>query len=804
MRGNSVNALFVLFSGALLSKEVDSCVSLNADVSHTSVALATCDAPATVTWSLAGGVSAESASSIVDIVVVIDESGSVKSGCYNPGTLDCYNDEKSFTINLVNTLAMDAELFNPNGLAGYVEFATNVNGYDTHDNFVGFETAVNGLSHSGGQTALGAAINQGRTMLEAVPDRATHKQVLVVITDGVENRGGDPTAEANAARTAGIAVYAVGVGNVSQATMLGVAGSSSNYFPVSDFSALNDALIADIVELIEVPCATNAELDIQLGPEVVLYGAPVVSEGTLVHVGDSMNWQLDSVGSGAPKTLTYAVDICSCDRLGDIDIHTAAVYTDSELHVVDLTSTLDMEVAVLDNVEPLVCSTPTPAPTLAPTAPPTPAPSTVAPTPAPTDWLELNESSVLQGRWVARVADCMEEGPWGEKLRDGLERAFGVSDVQVDGSTCEAISEGTRRGRRLTADDEAEVVGYEQASTWSTTFLSGAIAGSSSTQCAKSLLSFTQFDRFALVAEELGLDLADCEVSAISFSQSTDSPLVKNLDTSAAKGALIAISRGTVGSDGYGSSANPYGMFALALLVLLAAWGILVAGLLKARQWKQQSHQPERKFRKYKHEALVNHDDESLKKDRLAEEWGIEGYDQGSDCDTCSSVAATEPEEEPEEEELFVANRPSPLAKMSEGFSWLTSPFNKNHPTEANQESPKARRPFSGSTCGSNPLYRDSPRVIRDRDDATGTAADAVAVPQRLKPQLVDIIDDLDFDTEQHTGSGKGYSQEDPNPFALVNQIESQPSPRGSRIMTPNQAYHHHLRFGSGLSNLST
>lgn len=61
----------------------------------------------------------------IDISVVVDESGSVKTLC--SGTLDCYNDERNFAMELVTLLNAEVGLFGKGGTAFYMEYSSTVN-----------------------------------------------------------------------------------------------------------------------------------------------------------------------------------------------------------------------------------------------------------------------------------------------------------------------------------------------------------------------------------------------------------------------------------------------------------------------------------------------------------------------------------------------------------------------------------------------------------------------------------------------------------------------------------------------------
>lgn len=61
----------------------------------------------------------------MDVSVVVDESGSVKTLC--KGTLDCYNYERHFATELVARLNAEVDFFSKGGTAFYMEYSSAVN-----------------------------------------------------------------------------------------------------------------------------------------------------------------------------------------------------------------------------------------------------------------------------------------------------------------------------------------------------------------------------------------------------------------------------------------------------------------------------------------------------------------------------------------------------------------------------------------------------------------------------------------------------------------------------------------------------
>ena len=69
------------------------------------------------------------------------------------------------------------------------------------------------IPHEGGETNTGAALRIARQLVfnEDNGDRSGTADIVVLVTDGKENRGFDAEVEAEALKRAGVAIFAVGV-----------------------------------------------------------------------------------------------------------------------------------------------------------------------------------------------------------------------------------------------------------------------------------------------------------------------------------------------------------------------------------------------------------------------------------------------------------------------------------------------------------------------------------------------------------------------------------------------------------------
>lgn len=133
----ATRALLVLFVGLVVDQEVDSasCVDFTSTVDgagdpgpgsgaclpYNVEVTASAD---TVLLSDASAAAVELAPAM-DVFVVVDESGSVKTLC--SGTYDCYQNEKDFATELITLLNAAVGFFDKGGTALYMEYSRGVN-----------------------------------------------------------------------------------------------------------------------------------------------------------------------------------------------------------------------------------------------------------------------------------------------------------------------------------------------------------------------------------------------------------------------------------------------------------------------------------------------------------------------------------------------------------------------------------------------------------------------------------------------------------------------------------------------------
>ncbi|XP_066100764.1 collagen alpha-6(VI) chain [Saccopteryx bilineata] len=195
---------------------------------------------------------------VLDIVFVIDSSGSIDENEYNI--------MKDFMTDLVKKadVGKNKVRFGALKYAAYPEVLFYLNDHDTKSGVI---SAIQNDRSIGGSTYTAEALRfsnhmfteaQGSRLQQGVP------QVLIVITDGESHDADKLNATAKALRDKGILVLAVGIAGANAAELLGMAGSSDKYFFVETFGNLTGIfsdVSASVCTFSQVDCESE-ELDL--------------------------------------------------------------------------------------------------------------------------------------------------------------------------------------------------------------------------------------------------------------------------------------------------------------------------------------------------------------------------------------------------------------------------------------------------------------------------------------------------------------------------------------------------------------
>ena len=278
----------------------------------------------TVTLTLDGESSTQSTPT--DLVLVLDESGSISSTEF--GQL------KSFASSVVTAVAADG-LFTNGGKIGVVGFAS---GSETVIGLSASQAAVQaeitGNPQSGGTTCISCGLNQASSVMG--PDDPSRNQLVIVITDGQPNPG-DPTAAAATSLQAKAEVFAVGVGDgISQATLETIASgaAATNTFAVGGFGSLA-ALLQTLVAAVVIPGATHPSVTVTLDAGWDLVPGSVTATLGATVSGESVGGFTVSRADLGDENLviTYGIkpEGAPC---GPLNVNSSVTYTDDEPGVV--------------------------------------------------------------------------------------------------------------------------------------------------------------------------------------------------------------------------------------------------------------------------------------------------------------------------------------------------------------------------------------------------------------------------------------------------------------------------------------
>ncbi|MEU4390713.1 VWA domain-containing protein [Kribbella sp. NPDC023855] len=263
-----------------------------------------------------------------DLVLVLDESGSIDSGEFSQ--------LRNFADDVVEAVADDG-LFANGGRAAVVGFSTGAHtviGLSTDETAV--RNAITSNPQATGTTCISCGLNQANTVLG--PDDPARNQVVIVITDGNANSG-DPTGSAAASLQGKATVFAVGVGDgVSQSTLETIASGpgADNTFSVGGFGDLA-ALLQTLVAAVSVPGATNPTIAVTLAAGWNLVPGSIAANLAGSTIGaitpDGFTW---SRGNLADEDLVITYQIkhegAPC---GPLPVNSSVAYHDDENAVVN-------------------------------------------------------------------------------------------------------------------------------------------------------------------------------------------------------------------------------------------------------------------------------------------------------------------------------------------------------------------------------------------------------------------------------------------------------------------------------------
>jgi Mg-chelatase subunit ChlD len=185
-------------------------------------------------------------SNSVDLALVLDMSGS---------TDDSHDMELDMARRLVDRLDLQSSTLGGGSRVALVTFAASSTvqfALDTYNDKAALLEAFNIItpSEEGTCTRSALALMQSDVFNASRGDKSGVANVAVIITDGRSNIQQDETlSAAAAARKAGTTIYVVGVSDVNEVELMGIAGTPINYWPATNEQLASDAVNSIVARL---------------------------------------------------------------------------------------------------------------------------------------------------------------------------------------------------------------------------------------------------------------------------------------------------------------------------------------------------------------------------------------------------------------------------------------------------------------------------------------------------------------------------------------------------------------------------
>ena len=292
-----------------------------------------------------------------DIVLILDRSGSMAGSAL----ANLKNGAKAF-IDIIGAAtggAQDGQIGSGSRI-GIVSFAgTAVQDTQLITSVDDLKAAVDALS-ADGNTNHADAFAKASDLL-APP--STNAKVMVMFTDGNTTAGPNPSPIAEAARAAGVVIYAIGLSGSDGVDVSALedwaSKPASAYVAVTPDDAELEEIFADLARNISKPGATNIVITDKISPCFMIMSVSMPTKGTASLLDNtSVQWKIDELGvsqsEGAVLEFTVRhIGPCS----GTVEVNESITYSDTEGNVVNFPSPeLDVDCDIV--VQPEHCPKP--------------------------------------------------------------------------------------------------------------------------------------------------------------------------------------------------------------------------------------------------------------------------------------------------------------------------------------------------------------------------------------------------------------------------------------------------------------
>jgi hypothetical protein len=258
---------------------------------------------------------------VVDIVLVLDNSGSMLSSFGGPQSKWDALDSASKTF--VNELKASG-FFDRGGKVGLAFSATGTTTVPTSD-VTTIDTAIDSAS-PGGSACISCGLQQATELLTGIAGSSGHKRIAYLFADG-ENAGTTPTVQevVDAANAAGVQRRVIGIGSEASGKGLEAYDSDGTVPYPTNAIELKSAYEAEPTNF---PGATSISWAFHLTPGFTA-SPPTVSKGTTTVAGQDVTWTIPSLGEES-ATLSFHATHSASSGCAASALLTGTTFSDAE------------------------------------------------------------------------------------------------------------------------------------------------------------------------------------------------------------------------------------------------------------------------------------------------------------------------------------------------------------------------------------------------------------------------------------------------------------------------------------------
>lgn len=261
----------------------------------------------TVTLTVIGEGEAEQVSYPVDVVLVIDKSGSMSSGKLTKA-------KEAAKIFVGELKATDQS-----GLVSFedearLEQRLTYNHWRT-------KGAIDGLQY-GGWTAMGDGIVMAQDEID-IRARGDSAHVMIVLSDGESNQGVDPIDAADDAKNKGTVIYTIGLGMGADEEVLKKVATSPNHY----YFAPNANELIQIYEEISEEMSNMAGVDVIISHKLNygIYYVPLSFSKAPTFDSGMARWNVGNMRIGETWTVTFEIYSTYCGNMPVISLPESGV-----------------------------------------------------------------------------------------------------------------------------------------------------------------------------------------------------------------------------------------------------------------------------------------------------------------------------------------------------------------------------------------------------------------------------------------------------------------------------------------------